>query len=194
MSDKLFTKDEKKLIKKTLELVTKELRSIYNESSCKKIQYEMNIIENDKLNTYTLNIIAKEMYLYLNNSGWYMELDKIGLNQKYSNTKITDYNLAFEFLKKYDIVKKGVLEQATQNVIDKKNGITKIENLYASHLKEATIEIEAPETLNKPTIEITKEDGKNISCIQVGPVSLKIFASENVNLLARETVQKVKKK
>ena len=189
-----FTKEEKEKLQQTLSVVVEDLRNLYNASSLEKIKTEFNVWENETNNTYSLVINKKEMYLSLHYSDWYMILDKIGPGSKQRISKIKDYNLAFEFLKKFERIREVVLTKTKENVISKEMGMAKIESIHDKYKKEATIEIEMPETVNKPSIEISSENGKNVGRVTVGPVSFKILTSTNVNLIGPERPQKVKKK
>ena len=62
------------------------------------------------------------------------------------------------------------------------------------YTKESTIEVELPETNNKPVLEVRSEEGKNVGRVTIGPVSLKILTSENVSIVDRNQQAKVKKK
>lgn len=189
-----FTKEEKTQLRQTLNVVVEDLRALYNTADLKTIKTEFSVYENESRNTYTLVIDKKEMYLKLHYSDWYMNLDKISQSGKQKTCRITDYNLVYLFLQKYEMVRKEVSNTATNSQIDKKMGMKKIQSIYNKYTKEAIVEVEMPETVNKSSIEISSEDGKNIGKVTVGPVSFKIITSENVNLIGRNQRQKTLKK
>ena len=190
----VFTKEEKTQLRQTLNVVVEDLRALYNTADLKTIKTEFSVYENENRNTYTLVIDKKEMYLKLHYSDWYMNLDKISQSGKQKICRITDYNLVYLFLQKYEMVRKEVSNTATNSQIDKKMGMKKIQSIYNKYTKEAIVEVEMPETVNKSSIEISSEDGKNIGKVTVGPVSFKIITSENVNLIGRNQRQKTLKK
>ena len=189
-----FTKDEKDKLTKTLSLVVEDLRSIYNIAETNKLSYEFEVWENERLNKYSLVINKKEMYLTLHCSDWYMNLDKVKPGGKVKICPIKDYNLAFLFLQKYETIRKKVVSIASVNKTNKEQGMETVKALFNKYTKEATIEVELPETNNKPVLEVRSEEGKNVGRVTIGPVSLKILTSENVSIVDRNQQAKVKRK
>lgn len=189
-----FTKEEKEKLTKTLTAVVQDLRSIYNTTDTDKISHEFEVWENESTNKYSLVINKKEMYLTLHYSDWYMNLDKVRPNGKVKMCPIKDYNLVFLFLQKYEAIRKKVVNIARVNQSNKEQGMDVVQRLFNKYTKEATIEVEMPQTINQTNIEVIQEDGKNIGKVTVGPVSLRILASENVRIIERKKQEKVKKK
>ena len=189
-----FSKDEKEQLDRTFKVVVEDLRNLYYIAETDSIKTELTVIENETENTYTLVINKKEMYLKLHYSDWYMNLDKVSTNKKQKICHIKDYTLVFEFLKKYERVRDSIVRIVTEKQKNKKQGMERVKNLYNKYTKEAIVEVEMPETNNRSSIEITKEDGKNIGRVTIGPVSLKILTSENVSIIGAKQLAKVKKK
>ena len=188
----VFTKEEKDKMQDTLEKVVHDLRSIFEISQEDVLRHEFKTIENGKEYEYYLIIKAKEAFISHRYCDWYMQLDK-----KHGSTnrmhKIKDYNTAFEFIKKYEIIREAILLKAKQSAKKKKIGMDKIDAVNRKYTKEAIIEVEMTETVNQSSIEVTQEDGKNIGRINIGPVSIKILSSPSVRIVTPE-VKKVKKR
>lgn len=189
-----FTKEEKEKLKETLAVVVEDLRSIFNTADSDKISYEFEVLENENKNKYSLVINKKEMYLTLHYSDWYMNLDKVRQNGKVKMCLIKDYNLVFLFLQKYETIRKNIANTARVNQTNKEYGMRRIQEIYNQYTKEATIEVDIPDTINQSSIEVIQEDGKNVGKVNVGPVSLRILASPNVRIVERKKDAKVKKK
>lgn len=190
----IFSQEEKEQLNKTYKVIIEDLRSLYNVSDLTKISTEFTVTENGDRNTYSLVINKKEMYVSLHYSDWYMNLDKISSRGKQKICPIKDYTLVFEFLRIYEKVRKSVFETVSENQRNKTQGMSKIQNLFNKYTKEAIIEVEMPETNNKPALEITSENGKNVGRVTIGPVSLKILTSENVSIVGKKEPAKVKRK
>ena len=188
-----FTKEEKEKLKETLAVVVEDLRSIFNTADSDKISYEFEVLENE-YNNYSLVINKKSMYLKLHYSDWYMNLDKVRQNGKVKMCVITDYNLVFLFLQKYEEIRKNIENKARENQTNKEHGMRRIQEIYNQYTKEATIEVEMPDTINQSSIEVIQEDGKNVGKVNIGPLSLRILASPSVKIIERNTDVKVKKK
>lgn len=188
----VFTKEEKDKMQDTLEKVVHDLRSIFEISQEDVLRHEFKTIENGKEYEYYLIIKAKEAFISHRYSDWYMQLDKKH-GSTYRMHKIKDYNTAFEFIKKYEIIREAILLKAKQSAKKKKIGMDKIDAVNSKYTKEAIIEVEMPETVNQSSIEVTQEDGKNIGRINIGPVSIKILSSPSVRIVTPE-VKKVKKR
>lgn len=189
-----FTKEEKEKLTQALTVVVEDLRSIFNTAETDKISYEFEVFENESKNKYSLVINKKEMYLTLHYSDWYMNLDKVKPGGKVKMCPIKDYNLVFLFLQKHEIIRKNVVNTARVNQTNKEQGMKRIQAIYNQYTKEATIEVEMPETINQSSIEVTQEDGKNVGKVNVGPVSLRILTSPNVRIVEQKIHNKVKKK
>lgn len=189
----VFTQEEKDKMREALDNVVSDLRSIYEESESDKISYEFKTIENGKEYEYYLGINKKEAYIVHKYSDWYMNLDK-RQGKKYKTMPIKDYTLVFEFLKKYDTIRSGVVSLAKKSAQQKRIGMRAIEAIMDKYSKEAVIEVEMPETVNQTTIEVIEEDGKNVGRINIGPLSLKILASPSVKIVGKTEKGKVKTK
>lgn len=189
-----FTKEEKEKLKETLAVVVEDLRSIFNTAGSDEISYEFEVLENEHTNNYSLVINKREMYLMLHYSDWYMNLDKVRQNGKVKMCPIKDYNFVFLFLQKYETIRKNIANTARVNQKNKEYGMRRIQEIYNQYIKEATIEVEIPDTINQSSIEVIQEDGKNVGKVNIGPLSLRILASPSVKIIERKTDVKVKKK
>jgi len=189
----VFTQEEKTKMQETLGKVVADLRSIFEMSQDSVLKYKFKTIENGDKHEYCLIINDKESFISLCYCDWYMQLDK-----KHGNTyhihKIKDYETAFEFLKKYEIIRKGLIELAKTTADKKKTGMSIIDEISSKYSKEAIIEVTMPETINQSSIEIVQENGQNVGRITIGSLSLKILASPSVKIVSKIESEKKKVK
>ena len=198
MEEMIFSAEEKEKIDKAIKVVTEDLRSLYNASAIEKIDKVMNVVTRGFRSLYNaseigLVITKKEMYRYKP----YSEpnyLDKISLNGKQNICSVRNYNMVFDFLKHYENIRSSIVEEIKRNQEDKTKGMIEIEKIFNKYTKEATLEIEMPDAISKPTIELSTEDGKNIGKLTIGPISLKILTTANVKIKGNDEKTKVKKK
>ena len=82
--------------------------------------------------------------------------------------KIKNYTAVYYFLKCYDDVRSYVEKSIISANDAKGKGIQEIIDIKNKYAKEATIEVDLPETMNPHSIEVKEENGRTIGEINMG--------------------------
>lgn len=191
-----FTDEEKKDIRDALNNILDDARAIYDVSKIPELRCGVSVYKPCTYNG-TLVINGQGTFLVrlkslVDNTKEYIYLEKIIFGKKI-RPKVKNYELAFGIIREYDSYRSYLEHQAKNYVELKKSGMEDINNIKKRYDKEAAIELEIPDSVNKSTIEITEENGQNIGRIKIGPISLKILTSPNVSITYKKE-EKVKRK
>ena len=108
------------------------------------------------------------------------------------------------FLKHYPEARKRLIKrveteelkrkkEAESKQMDQERTLEELKRLKKLYKKEATIEIEVPNTNNQHVLEIKEEHGKKVGTLSISGITLRIIASDGIKVVNKPTV-KVKKK
>ncbi len=129
-------------------------------------------------------------------NGWEFDRD-ISLSKiKIRDIDELDYLAWLEFIKSYPENRKTIKE-AIEQYKDDKNMVTdsiKSSLQELERLKDASIELNFPETLAQKEIEIEKKDGQTIGTINFGDRSIRIITNGDIVLVPKREEEKQKVK
>lgn len=185
-----FTKEEQQQIKQSLNTVLDDIRELWKTTPLERI--EMTVDEEMSYHDVYYLIITDELiYLtdIIHDDTYYLEEKKKIGRVKRSN----DINLAFAFVKNYEEIRKKIEKKLRSNNEYKKQGLKTIEEVNRHYVREATIELDLPQTNNQHKIEVTEEDGRTVGKIDFGNRTIKIITDGDIVLVNRQAV-KVKSK
>lgn len=184
-----FTKEEKKEIDAALNNVLDDLDELWKHSS--------------KQEVYT--------YFYMRRSDWDEEMIRLSIDQEgiklgddpeyileqfkkvNKRPKVKNYTAVFYFLKEYDYVRQKIEEKIIKANTRKGKGIQQIIDIKNKYAKEATIEVDLPETMNPHSIELKKENGQTVGEIRMGFGAIRIITKGPITIIKNEE-EKVKRK
>lgn len=184
-----FTKEEKKEIKKALDVILDDLEELWSLAELEEIYTYYNA---ERFSTRSTKILINKQGIQIGSYSETEFLEKFGLINK--RPRIKDYTKIYYFLKNYEEIRKYFEETITRNRNNKNKGINEIIELRKKYEKEATIELDLPETMNPHTLKVVKEDGKTIGEIKMGYGTIRIITKGNVVLAKQKEDVKVKKK
>lgn len=109
--------------------------------------------------------------------------------------KDENYIEVFEFLRKYEKIRRKIEEDIKHNLNSKEKGLESLRELNAKYQKEAMIEVEIPPSNNQTTIDVRQEEGKTIGEIKMGYGIFRIITKGNLVFVnnSEKKDQKVKK-
>lgn len=108
------------------------------------------------------------------------------------------------FLKHYPEARKRLIKrveteelkrkkEAESKQMDQERTLEELKRLKKLYNKEATIEIEVPNTNNQHILEVKEEQGKKVGTLSINGLTLRIIASDGIKVVNKPTV-KVKRK
>ena len=108
------------------------------------------------------------------------------------------------FLKHYPEARKRLIKrveteelkrkkEAESKQMDQERTLEELKRLKKLYNKEATIEIEIPNTNNQHILEVKEEQGKKVGTLSINGLTLRIIASDGIKVVNKPTV-KVKRK
>ena len=97
------------------------------------------------------------------------------------------------FINKYQEIRESIVSEIVKAQREKNVHIQKAKSIAELYKKDAQIEIELPESLNKHQIEVQEEDGRKIGTLNFGSLSIKIITTGDIELVHKDK-GKVKQK
>ena len=127
-------------------------------------------------------------------NNWEFDRD-INLSKPKNITEL-DYLAWLEFIKSYPENRKTIKEAIEQYQYDKNMVTDSVKSSLQElkRLKDATIELDFPETLAQKEIEIEKKDGQTIGTINFGDRSIRIITNGDIVLVPKREEEKQKVK
>ena len=185
-----FTQEEKKEIALALNNVLDDLEALWSITPTKSIYAYYNIKDDDwssdsrelKIDIEGIKIIDREEII----------LEKFG--RKNIRPKITEYTEIFYFIKKYEKIRKSIERKIEKSRREKQQGIDEIIEIRNRYTKEATIEIDVPESINPHKLTVKEEDGKAIGEIKMGAGTIRIITKGSIVVANKKEPVKVKGK
>ena len=193
-----FTKESTKELNKLLMVVVKELEKI------RKLNQEQDFVEYIELPEEEMKQACRSANYYDWNKEWNLSLTKDEYSLVYGRGKnhliISIAKRAkFGFKLSYDEEDKEALliflkhyPEARKRLI-KRVETEELKRLKKLYKKEATIEIEIPNTNNQHILEVKEEQGKKVGTLSINGLTLRIIASDGIKVVNKPTV-KVKRK
>ena len=185
-----FSKEEQKEIESSLQNILADAKALFELVETDSYRFDF---QNDSNITYRFEINKYDVYYYYRyspTSNCIAHFKRNGSINIYKN----QHNLLFSFITNYEKIRKHLEQEAKKIQRLKNSGMDKVRELEKKYAKEAIIEVEMPDTLNKSTIEVIEEDGKNVGRLQIGPVSIKILTTPNVRIINKKPKEKIKEK
>ena len=189
MKEMEFTKEEKRELKETLNVVLNDLESLWQLAEI--TQFTQSFQTSDSpLDDLTI-IINKKGIKLGDEITWenYLRLFK----KNRGNCKIQDFNQVYYFLQNYEKIRSNLEAEIQSTSSDKTKRMQQITELRHKYDKEAVVEINFPQTLNQQVIEVKKEDNKTIGEIKMGYGTIKIATQGEIVLSSPNETPKVKK-
>lgn len=179
----IFSKEEKKEIEAALNNVLDDLEELWKHSS--------------KTEIYTYYRLKRNGW---DSDSWRFQINENGIAIKdypeeyvlehfkkvIKRPKIKNYTAVYYFLKSYDEVR-GYVERTIVSTNEAKGkGIQDIIDIKNKYAKEATIEVDLPETMNPHSIEVKEENGKTIGEIKMGYGAIRIITKGPISITRSE--------
>ena len=201
MDEVKYTSNNIKVLEEALSTVIDDLESFYQIGVLEKICVHAHLPGFSKCNdTYTLH----DWYLIIDKTGIYLRQDDDAYYRTYhfAKRKLTGKLKKFLaineqdiiFLNNYDKIREKVLEKIEIAIVYRAGNVESAQRLINKYKKEATIEIELPETINKHTIEVTEENGQKIGALSFGGISLRIITDASIEFKNKNKNEKIKRK
>lgn len=193
----MYTREEKRQIKKSRKAVVKDMRKIWNMYPYEKIEIPV------KLNMYEYGdywklIIEKRKILISSNRNSYTML----YPRTSSKNKEAGYMAHSQFITQYESVREELLRIVNSRLRNKNEHIKKLESVSSSikpkkeeKVKEAEVIIDLPDSMNTKEILVTEEGNKKVGVIDFGKQTIKIITEGNIVLVNKPKEDaKVKRK
>ena len=176
-----YNQDEQSLIKSAFEKVLDDLNMIFEHSEAEEIRV------NIKYGHEFEHVFPSSYYLVLNEheiSVVYSALapEKIiplEVSSGRRGKKVRPYTLesAELLLQEYETIRPKVKKLVEKSIVQKKEKLAIFKNIDEKYSKEATIEIDLPQTNNQHSIDLRQEDGKTIGEIKMGYGAIRIITN-----------------
>ena len=191
MSELTFSKEEKRQIRETLNTILPDLEELWKIASVDRISryYEKGDGPWGGRSRY-LKIDKKGIKIDTGYDEFWLEKfnpipTKVHIKEEY-------YIEVFEFLKKYEEIRKIIEQEIKIGLNSKEKGLEALRELNAKYQKEALIEIESTSSNNPLTIDMKEENGKKIGEIRMEHGLFRIITRGNI-ILVNETESKSQK-
>lgn len=183
----VFSKEEKKEIDQALSNVLDDLEELWKHSS--------------KTEIYTYYRFNRNSW---DTDSWRFSINEDGITIKdypdeyalmqfkkvIKRPKIKNYTAIYYFLKCYDDVRSYVEKSIISANDAKGKGIQEIIDIKNKYAKEATIEVDLPETMNPHSIEVKEENGRTIGEINMGYGAIRIITKGPISITRSEESSK----
>ncbi len=201
MDEVKYTSNNIKVLEEALSTVIDDLESFYQIGVLEKIYVHAPLPGFSKCeDNYTLH-------------NWYLIIDKTGIYLKQGDDEnYRTYHFARRkptgklkkfltineqdiiFLNNYDKIRENVVQKIESAIESRAGNVENAQKIIRRYKKEATIEIELPETINKHTIEVTEENGQKIGTLSFGGISLRIITDASIEFKNKNKNEKIKRK
>ena len=194
-----YTPNETKQLQNALSLIIDDLESLWKMSPLEEISVPVFLpcfssCYRDKDVTNYWRFIMDEQGIYLSHKNDRYRYDfakRIGFGKITKYLAINEQDIIF--MKEYQDIRKLIVTEIQVAKMRKKEDLdiaNKIANMYK---KDATIEIDLPETLNKHQIEVQEEDGRKIGTLNFGSISVRIITTGDIELVHKDKEKQKRK-
>lgn len=192
----MYTKEEKKQIRKSRKAVVKDMRKIWNMHPYGEIVVPVTLNMKEYGNYWKLTINKKQ--IVLDCEGTYTKLYPRILKR----TSEDGYTAHSQFITQYEKIREELLRTVTSRLKSKNEHIKKLEDISTGlknkkeqKNKEAEVRIDLPESLNAKEIYVSEEGNKKVGVIDFGQQTIKIITEGNIVLVNKSKEEpKVKRK
>ena len=185
-----FTKEEKREITLALNNVLDDLDALWAASSMESLYHYFDLKgEEWGMDDWTF-IIDKEG---IRIKDYPKEIILETFGRKNKRPKIKDYTEVFYFIKQYDQIRRKVESKIIRSNKEKEKGIEAIVDIKNRYEKEATIEIEVPDSINPHSLTVRQEDGKAVGELRMGAGVIRIITKGSILVNNEQSRNKVKK-
>lgn len=199
MDNLKYSKEEIKELEKALSTIIDDLENLWKLGALDKISvlaflpgisacYE----DVNKSSYWKFIIDEKGIYLSQNNNQHtytFAKRTRFGKLIKYLTINEQD----IVFINEYPDLRKSIVSEIETAQIKKDRNIESARFVTELCKKEAQIEIDLPDSMNKHQIEVQEEDGRKIGILNFGNISLKIITRGNIELVQKEREKQKRK-
>ena len=182
-----FSKDEKKEIEAALNNVLDDIDELWKQSSKQEIYTYYKIRTNSWDEDSWCFLINGDGVKIKDYPEEYM-LEQF--KKVIRRPKIKNYTAVYYFLKQYDQIRDYLERRIVESNESKGKGIQEIIDIKNKYAKEATIELDLPDTLNPHAIELKEEGGKTIGEIKMGYGVIRIITKGSITINRSEESSK----
>ena len=182
-----FSKDEKKEIEAALNNVLDDIDELWKQSSKQEIYTYYKIRTNSWDEDSWCFLINGDGVKIKDYPEEYM-LEQF--KKVIRRPKIKNYTAVYYFLKQNDQIRDYLERRFVQSNESKGKGIQEIIDIKNKYAKEATIELDLPDTLNPHAIELKEEGGKTIGEIKMGYGVIRIITKGSITINRSEESSK----
>lgn len=199
MNRHIYTKEEKKQIKETLDYIIADIEKLYLESGLYKIELNLPLKKYFAVGPKKI-VFVDNYYGYSDPPTSYTiaRVFGVGQHQHFKRTPILDYDFYYKFTNLYGDGRESIREMIKSQIKAIKAQDTDIaDNIKENrekYEKQASIIIDMPETIDQKEITITTSGDKKIGTIDFGDRIIQIITTSDIVLKSHdEETDKVKK-
>ncbi len=184
-----FTKQEKKDIRDALNNLIDDINEIWKLS--------------DQEEFYTFYPIQSNTW---GSDSWKFQIDKTGIFIKdypkkiylekfkpiKARPKVRDYSEIYYFIRQYEKVRSSLEGSISRSLSNKERGMKELNAIKDKYSKEATIELDLPQTMNPYSFDLKHENGNSIGEIKMNSGTIRIIVKGNIILSNKPEEAKVK--
>ena len=194
-----YTQNEIKQLQNALNAIIDDLESLWRISSLEEISvpvllHGFSSCYRDKEVTNFWRFIMDEQGIYLSHKDdryRYILAKRIGFGKISKYLTIHEQDIIF--MKEYKDIRKLIIEEIEVAKMRKKENLDIADQIANMYKKDAQIEIELPESLNKHQIEVQEEDGRKIGTLNFGSLSIKIITTGDIELVHKDKEKQKRK-
>lgn len=188
MGNIIFTKEEKEKIRKSLNLVLDDIRELWKVAETDRIYIRLDDFT-ERGGTYYLNITNNRVTLEYPNWDTTTRFNLETRTLNLVNRIPSSYELTLSFIENYEQIRQHLEKEIKKGLRKKGLGFSELEKINQKYDKEATIELDLPETNNQHQIEVEEKDGKKIGIINFGNRTIKIVTTGDIILVNKTEIE-----
>jgi len=185
----VFNKTDKENIKKSLALITDDIRSMWESSQVDSVRIELHLNSIDRFSTNSTYLEINDKKIGIHEYE-YEEHKYYPFERKTRNKSIKtvgNYHIAFAFIKDYDeIIRPKIESELKKGLASREMGFEKLEAVKQQYDKHAEVLFEVGQSNNPPIIVLSGEEGNNIGTLYLGNRSLKIIVNGPIKIINKE--------
>lgn len=182
----IYTKEEKEQLNNGVNTIIDDLRRIWStpERRSKEVVYDCRHVPS-----------RKEVYLYMNDNHIYVNY--INANGETLANKIIELRTPFGIIKRkvspevaaalikdYDSIRSFVEEKIARDILEKNKQLRNCAYIEENYSSNVDLELELPPANNRYSIEVSKENGKNIGTLRLsGQTTLRIISNQPIAIV-----------
>lgn len=191
-----YTEEEQELIKRTFEKVLDDLNLMFEHSETEEIRVRIRYSTSEEIFPSCYYLAINEHEISVVYAGLSPErIIPLEVSSGRKGKKVRPYTLqsAELILQEYETIRPNVKKAIEKSIKEKEEKLAIFRKLDDIYSKEATIELDLPQTNNPHTIDLKQEDGRTIGEIKMGHGLIRIITNGPI-IVNKGEEPKIKKK